>query len=58
MIVGGMEVGNMDAVDLVDAFVGIIYEKNMLLRVKNKQLQEAKKELEELKIKLRKIGDL
>ena len=43
MIVGGMEVENMDAVDLVDAFVGIIYEKNMLLRVKNKQLQEAKK---------------
>lgn len=57
MIVGGMEVKNVDVADLVDVFMGVIYEKNMLIRLKDKEIEELKRELEELKIKLKRIGE-
>lgn len=57
MIVGGMEVKNVDVADLVDVFMGVIYEKNMLIRLQDKEIEELKKELEELKMKLKKIGE-
>lgn len=57
MIVGGMEVKNVDVADLVDVFMGVIYEKNMLIRLKDKEIEELKRELEELKIKFKRIGE-